>query len=85
MTGISWWRSWHGAPTDHKWAVIAARSGVKTGVVIAVAWAMLDYASQQTERGSVTGFDPEEFAIFSGFSEDEIKTVIQAMNGSSGW
>lgn len=80
MTGISWWRSWHGAPTDHKWAVIAARSGVKTGVVIAVAWAMLDYASQQTERGSVTGFDPEEFAIFSGFSEDEIKTVIQAMN-----
>jgi hypothetical protein len=80
MSGITWWRSWHGAPTDHKWAVIAARSGVKTGVVIAVAWALLDYASQQEERGSVVGFDPEEFAIFSGFTEDEITAVIQAMN-----
>ena len=80
MSALSWWRSWHGAPTDHKWAVIAARSGAKVGDVSAIAWAMLDYASQQEERGSVVGFDTEEYAVYSGYLEDEIKAVIQAMN-----
>lgn len=79
MSNLSWWRSWHGAPTDHKWPVIAARSGVKVGIVSAIAWALLDYASQQEDRGSVVGFDPEEYAVYSGFSEDEIRAVIQAM------
>ena len=79
MSGISWWRSWHGAPTDHKWPVIAARSGVKVGIVSAIAWALMDYASQQPERGSVAGFDPEEYAVYSGFEEVEIVAVIQAM------
>ena len=79
MTTISWWRSWHGAPTDHKWAVVAARSGVKVGIVSAVAWALLDYASQQVDRGSVAKFDTEEYAAFSGFAETEVCAVIQAM------
>lgn len=79
MSALSWWRSWHGAPTDHKWAVIAARSGAKVGVVSAIAWALLDYASQHIDRGTVDGFDTEEYAVYSGFSEDEIKAVIKAM------
>ncbi len=79
MTSISWWRSWHGAPTDHKWAVIAARSGVKVGIVSAIAWALLDYASQHKERGSVIGIDTEVYSVYSGFSEEEITAVIQAM------
>ena len=76
---IQWWRSWHGAPTDHKWAVIAARSKVKVGVVSAVAWALMDFASQNKERGSVTGFDTETYSVYSGFDEEEIKAVISAM------
>jgi len=79
MSNFLWWRSWHGAPTDHKWQVIAARSGVKVGVVSAVAWALFDYASQQEERGSVTGFDTELYAVYSGFDETEIVAAIKAM------
>lgn len=79
MTSISWWRSWHGAPTDHKWAVIANRAGVKVGIVSAVAWALLDYASQNDPRGSIEGFDTETYAVYSGFDEREIIAVIQAM------
>lgn len=74
-----WWRSWHGAPIDHKWAVIAARAGVKVGIVSALAWALFDYASQQKERGSVVGFDTETYAVFSGFEESEIVAAINAM------
>lgn len=77
--GISWWRSWHGAPMDQKWLAVAARSGVKTGIVIAIAWALLDYASQQKNRGSINGFDTETFAVFSGFDEADIIAVIKAM------
>lgn len=79
MSTIQWWRSWHGAPMDNKWPVIAIRSGVKVGIVSAIAWALMDYASQHKERGSIEGFDTEVYAVFSGFSEDEIKAVIKAM------
>jgi hypothetical protein len=79
MAEFSWWRSWHGAPLDPKWAVIAARSGVKTGIVSAIAWALLDYASQQKERGSIEGFDQEVYAVYSGFNEADITAVISAM------
>jgi hypothetical protein len=74
-----WWRSWHGAPMDHKWSVISARTGIKPGIVSAIAWALFDYASQQDERGTVDGFDVETYSVYSGFSEDEITSVIQAM------
>ena len=77
---ISWWRSWHGAPTDHKWAVIAARASVKVGIVSAVAWALMDHASQHKERGTVSDFDTEVYAVYSGFDEAEIVAVIKAMN-----
>lgn len=79
MAGMDWFRSWHGAPTDHKWAVVAARSGAKVGVVSAIAWALFDYASQHAERGTVDGFDTETYAVYSGFPEDEVKAVIKAM------
>ena len=79
MASILWWRSWHGAPMDHKWPVVAARAGVKVGVVSAVAWALFDYASQNEPRGSVTGFDEESYSVYSGFTQDEIHAVITAM------
>ena len=75
----SWFRSWHGAPTDTKWLTIARRAGVAPGVVSAVAWALLDYASQHQDRGSVGGFDAETYAVFSGFDESDVLAVIQAL------
>jgi hypothetical protein len=79
MSSLSWWRSWNGAPTDHKWAVIAKRSGVKVGIVSAIAWALMDYASQNKDRGSIKGFDVETYSVYSGFEEKEIESVISAM------
>ena len=79
MSAFQWWRSWHGAPMDPKWSVIAVRAGVRVGIVSAVAWALMDYASQHKERGTVEGFDTETYAIYSGFDEAEIVAVIKAM------
>lgn len=75
----SWFRSWHGAPTDSKWLVIAKRANVAPGMVSAVFWALLDTASQAEERGSVTGFDPEAYALWAGWEETDVQAVIVAM------
>jgi len=75
----SWFRSWHGAPTDNKWLVIAAKAQVKPAIVSAVAWALFDYASQADDRGSVADFDTETYAVFSGVAESEVQAIIAAM------
>ena len=74
-----WFRSWHGAPTDTKWLTISRRASVLPGIVAAVAWALMDHASQAEDRGDVSGFDVETYAAFSGFDEDEVSAVVRAM------
>ena len=74
-----WFRSWHGAPTDPKWLMIAARAKVLPGMVVAVAWALFDRASSAEDRGSIAGFDPESFACFTGFETAQIEAIVAAM------
>lgn len=76
---MDWFRSWHGAPTDPKWLAVARRADVVPGIVSAVAWALFDHASQAEPRGSVASFDAETYAAFSGFAEDDISAVIEAL------
>lgn len=77
---MDWFRSWHGAPTDPKWLLIAKRSETQAGVVSAIVWALFDFASQNsTERGNVDAFDAETYAAFSGFDEDAIRRVIECL------
>ena len=79
MAADYWWRSWHGAPTDLKWALIAKKAGVKTCEVISLAWALMDFASQNEKRGSINGFDVETFSMYSGIEEESINSIITQM------
>jgi len=79
MSNLSWWRSWHGAPMDHKYQVIAIKAKTKVGIVAALMWALLDYASQNNPRGSIDGFDTEIYSVYSGFEEEEIIRIILVM------
>jgi hypothetical protein len=76
---IDWFRSWHGAPTDSKWLLIAKRAGVAPGMVSAVVWALFDHASQNEQRGNVDDFDVETYAVFSGFEEANVVSIIAAL------
>jgi FMN phosphatase YigB (HAD superfamily) len=77
---MDWFRSWHGAPTDPKWLLIAKRSETQAGVVSAIVWALFDFASQNSsDRGCVEDFDAETYAAFSGFEEATIKRVIECL------
>ena len=76
---MDWFRSWHGAPTDVKWLVIAKRAQVAPGMVSALVWALLDYASQNDDRGSIANFDVETYAIYTGWDEEQIDAILAAM------
>lgn len=75
LTFMDWFRSYHGAPTDAKYLMLAKRAGVAAYEVAFVWWAFLDYASQNDPRGSIAGFDPESLACFSGLDESKIRAI----------
>lgn len=74
-----WFRSWHGAPTDPKWLGIAKRTGVAPGIVVAVAWALMDRASQASDRGSIEGYDAEGLAAFFGCEPEHVDEIVGCM------
>lgn len=74
-----WFRSWHGAPTDTKWLGVARKAGVAPGIVVAVAWALLDRASQAKDRGSIAGYDADGMACFFGCEAEQVEAIIAAM------
>lgn len=76
---IEWWRSWHGAPTDPKWGVVARVAGVTRPVVVSLAWALLDIASKAPVRGDVSGADPEEIAVSLDIEPTQVVAVMAAM------
>lgn len=78
-----WFRSWHNAPTDPKWLLIARKANTTPIVVSAIFWALLDHASQEAERGSVVTFDQETYAAWAGIDESEVAAVIQCMTDKS--
>lgn len=43
---MGWFRSWHGAPFDPKWRVVAKRANASIPEVIAVVWTLMDHASR---------------------------------------
>jgi hypothetical protein len=75
-----WFRSWHGAPTDPKWLGIARKAGVAPGIVAALVWALLDRASQASERGSIAGYDADGLACFMGCETEQIEQIIVLMH-----
>lgn len=74
-----WFRSWHGAPTDPKWILIARKANSTPVVVSAIVWALFDHASQESDRGSVAGFDQETYAAWAGIDDDEVARVVKAL------
>lgn len=74
-----WFRSWHGAPTDPKWLGIAKRAGVAPGIAVAVAWALMDRASQSDDRGNIEGYDADGLGCFFGCEPEQVDAIVAAM------
>lgn len=76
---MEWLRWYHGACSDAKWPLIARKSGTCVGVVVSVWAALLEQASQDEERGSIEGFDPETYDVLYGYEDGTCAAVLAAM------
>ena len=77
---MEWFRWYHGACSDAKWPIIARKAKVSVGVVVSVWAALLEYASQDEERGSVAGFDGETYDALYGYEDGTCDAVLAAMS-----
>lgn len=76
---MEWLRWYHGACSDAKWPLIARKSGTCVGVVVSVWAALLEHASQDDERGSIEGWDPETYDVLYGYEDGTCESVLKAM------
>lgn len=74
-----WFRAHHGAPTDPKWIIIAKRSETQPIVTVGIWWSLLDYASQNEDRGSIAGYDSEAIAEFYCIDHATMLRVLDVM------
>lgn len=76
---MEWFRWYHGAISDQKWPLIARKSGQNIGTVVSIWAALLEHASQDAERGSIDGFDPESVDALFGYDDGVAASVLGAM------
>jgi len=77
---VDWFRSWHGAPMDAKFLVVARNAGVTPGIVSWLFWHLCDIASSDSEdRGSISSFDPETASVWTGWPQEQIESALHAM------
>lgn len=79
MANYSWFRVHHGMVSDPKWPLIARRSGHNAGTVVAVWTALLDFASQNEERGSLRGFLPAVIDALYGYEDGTTERILGEM------
>ena len=79
MASYSWFRVHHGMVSDPKWPLIARRSGHNAGTVVAVWTALLDFASQNEERGSLRGFLPAVIDALYGYEDGTTEKILREM------
>ncbi|MDY2985916.1 MAG: hypothetical protein SOR75_11405 [Synergistes jonesii] len=76
---MNWLRWYHGTVSDVKWPRIARCANQSVGVVVAVWSALLEFASEQEDRGSVSGFCCEDVDVLFGFDDGACAAVLAAM------
>lgn len=76
---MEWYRAYHGACSDAKWPIVARKAKVSVGVVVSVWFALLESASQASERGSVENFDPETVDALYGYEDGTTAAVFSVM------
>jgi hypothetical protein len=76
---IEWYRVYHGTPYDPKLAVIASRANARRCEVLAVWVCMFDRASQNENRGSLVGFDPELVSVSQDIDIETVTRIVDAL------
>ena len=80
MNPYNWFKVYHGITTDPKWRKLARKTGLPEGIIISVWIAVLEYASQQEERGSVQNFSCEDYDCCLGYEDGTCEKVFSVLS-----
>ena len=78
VLSMKWFRWYHGTVDDRKWLVVSRHCGQSRAVVLAVWCALLEFASQAEERGSIAAFDCESLDALLGVEDGVCAAVMRA-------
>ncbi len=78
---MEWFRWYHNTTSDPKFTVISRKSKRPKSEVIAVWVAILEFASEDDDRGSIDGIDIEIVAASLDIDEEAVQAIIDAMAG----
>ena len=74
-----WYKTPHGLPYNVIWKLVADTAHVKLEKVACVLGLLMDYASQQDDRGSIAGFDFRVCKIVYGYAPKTVQAILDAM------
>lgn len=69
----------HGFSSNPKFNLVSHRTKTPKAVVLGIITSLLEYASMQNPRGSVSGFNAEAYAFDLGIEEETVVTVCHAL------
>lgn len=75
---MNWYKVHNGLPLDMKLAVIAKRTGLRRGDVLALWVVLLDHASQSKPRGSIQDIQAEDIALLLEFDSAGVAAALKA-------
>jgi hypothetical protein len=77
---MEWFRWYHGTVSDPKLILIARVSNQPRVAVLSVWQYLLEYASENTDRGSLEGLDHEVMSVTLDLEIEDIVTICHAMS-----
>ena len=76
---MQWLRWYHGTVADPKFRLIASKSGARVCEVVAIWAAVLENASESTERGTLEGWNDEVVAIALDLELEQVSRILDVM------
>lgn len=76
---IEWFRWYHSTVSDPKFAACARKAHQPKTAVIATWAAVLEYASQHEDRGSLEGLDVDTLSACLDLDEEAVDTILAAL------
>lgn len=76
---LEWFRWYHGTVSDPKFGAVARKSKQPKIAILAVWSAVLEYASQAKDRGSLTDLDPDVLAACLDMDEEAVASILEGM------
>lgn len=73
---MNWFKVHHGIPLDARLAVIAHRTGMKRGEVLALWITLLDHAGRNMPKGSLAEIDIEQISVILELDDSAVKKAL---------